>query len=36
MGKYDYIFNSDKLTETLSSEEAVAAIAVVLIMMMKN
>ena len=29
MGKYDYIFNSDKLTETLSSEEAVAAIALV-------
>ncbi|MFB2938183.1 hypothetical protein ACE1B6_23295 [Aerosakkonemataceae cyanobacterium BLCC-F154] len=31
MGKYDYIFNSDLLTETLSSEEAVAAIAVVAI-----
>lgn len=31
MGKYDNIFNSDLLTETLSSEEAVAAIAIVAI-----
>lgn len=29
MGKYDYVFNSDLLTETLSSEEAVVAIAIV-------